>query len=79
MPSEYQSEPLRSIDVTRYQIWQESIVLILIKRFASDESGSTAIEYALIAGMIGCVIISALKGIGSKLNVKFGNISSSLN
>lgn len=51
----------------------------LIHGFVADESGATAIEYGLIAGLISVVIISALKGIGTKLSVKFTNISGALN
>ena len=51
----------------------------LLHSFVADESGATAIEYGLIAGLISVVIISALKGIGTKLNGKFANVSTALN
>ncbi|GJD81115.1 Flp family type IVb pilin [Methylobacterium gregans] len=51
----------------------------VFKRFASDESGATAIEYGMIAALIAVVIIGTLKTIGSQLNVKFGSISAQLN
>ena len=51
----------------------------IISRFAKDQSGATAIEYGLIAGLISVVILTALTTIGSKINVKFTNISSALN
>ena len=51
----------------------------ILKRFAKDESGATAIEYGLIAGLISVVIITVLTSVGSKLNVKFQNISNGLN
>ncbi len=51
----------------------------LVARFAKDESGATAIEYGLIAGLISVVILGALTAIGSKVNVKFTNISTALN
>jgi pilus assembly protein Flp/PilA len=47
--------------------------------FLKDESGATAIEYALIAAGIALVIITAVKGIGTKLNTTFASISSQLN
>jgi pilus assembly protein Flp/PilA len=50
----------------------------LLSRFAKDESGATAIEYGLIAGLISVVILTALGAIGSKLNNKFTNISTTL-
>lgn len=40
---------------------------ILLKRFRQDESGATAIEYAIIAGMLSIVIIAAATSIGSSL------------
>jgi pilus assembly protein Flp/PilA len=50
----------------------------LIIRFLQDQSGATAIEYALIAAGIALVIIAAVKGIGTKLNTSFGSISTQL-
>ena len=51
----------------------------IFSRFAKDESGATAIEYGLIAGLISVVILAVLGSIGSKLNTKFTNISNALN
>ena len=50
----------------------------ILKRFAKDESGATAIEYGLIAGLISVVIITVLGAIGTKLNTKFTTISTAL-
>ena len=50
----------------------------LVRRFLEDTSGATAIEYGLIAGLISVVIITVLGAIGTKLNAKFGRISSAL-
>ena len=50
----------------------------LVKRFAADESGATAIEYGLIAAGISVVIIVAVNGIGTTLNTKFQTISTNL-
>ena len=49
-----------------------------LKNFWVDESGATAIEYGLIAAGIALAIITVVNGLGSKLNTKFGSISSSL-
>ena len=49
-----------------------------LKNFLSDESGATAIEYGLIAAGIALAIITVVNGMGSRLNAKFGSISSSL-
>ncbi len=50
----------------------------IFKRFAKDESGATAIEYGLIAGLISVVIIATITTIGTRLNGKFTSISSGL-
>lgn len=39
----------------------------LLKRFQNDASGATAIEYALIAGLISIVIVAGAMSIGSRL------------
>jgi pilus assembly protein Flp/PilA len=46
--------------------------------FLRDESGATAIEYSLIAAGIALAIISAVKGVGTKLNTTFSSISTQL-
>ncbi len=53
-------------------------MMILAKRFLCDESGATAIEYGLIAGLISVVILTALKTIGTRMNTKFTNIGTAL-
>ena len=45
-----------------------------IKRFLSDESGATAIEYGLIAALIAVVIIGVVTTLGQNLQVQFGLI-----
>ena len=50
----------------------------VFKRFASDESGATAIEYGMIAALIAVVIIGALKTVGTSLSAKFSAISGNL-
>ena len=47
-------------------------------RFAKDESGATAIEYGLIAGLIGVVIIAAVTTVGTSINSKFTAIGTAL-
>ncbi|KST58734.1 MULTISPECIES: Flp family type IVb pilin [unclassified Methylobacterium] len=51
----------------------------LFSRFASDESGATAIEYGMIAALIAVVIIGALKTVGTSLTAKFSAIAGNLN
>jgi pilus assembly protein Flp/PilA len=37
------------------------------RRFTRDQSGATAIEYALIAGGISIVIVASVAGVGDQL------------
>jgi pilus assembly protein Flp/PilA len=53
-------------------------MLAKLKSFLHDESGATAIEYGLIAAGISVTIIAVVNGLGTKLNTKFGSISSQL-
>jgi pilus assembly protein Flp/PilA len=50
----------------------------ILKRFAKDESGATAIEYGLIAAGISVAIIAVVNSLGSQLKTTFSNVSSSL-
>jgi pilus assembly protein Flp/PilA len=50
----------------------------LVKRFISDESGATAIEYGLIAAGISVAIIAVVMSLGSQLNTTFSTVSSQL-
>ena len=47
-------------------------------RFLHDETGATAIEYAIIASGLSIVIVAAVNGIGAKLNTTFGSVSTQL-
>ena len=49
-----------------------------LARFVKNESGATAVEYGLIASLIAVVCITTLKGVGTKLNTKFGSVSGAL-
>ncbi|MGA9281485.1 MAG: Flp family type IVb pilin [Pseudolabrys sp.] len=46
--------------------------------FLKDESGTTAMEYGLIAAGISVVIIATVNAIGSTLNAKFDSVSTQL-
>lgn len=50
----------------------------VISRFAKDESGATAIEYGLIAGLISITIIGVVTAVGTNLNSLFTTISDTL-
>jgi pilus assembly protein Flp/PilA len=51
----------------------------LLNRFLKDESGATAIEYGLIAAIIGVGIIASLGGVKNALRGKFNTIATNLN
>jgi len=53
--------------------------MYLIRRFARDVDGATAIEYALIASLISVVIISAVAFVGTKVSNTFNEIGNALN
>jgi|LakMenEpi03Aug12_release.lakeMendotaPanAssembly.Ray.scaffolds.fasta_scaffold3352195_1 pilus assembly protein Flp/PilA len=47
----------------------------MIKQLIQDESGATAIEYGLIAGLVSVAIIVALTALGGSLDALFSQIS----
>jgi pilus assembly protein Flp/PilA len=52
--------------------------MLRVRNFLSDESGVTAIEYALIASLIAVAIIGAVTTIGNNMNTVFGEVSAQL-
>lgn len=50
----------------------------LIARFAKNESGATAIEYALIAGIMATALITALGLLGDNMDTAFTDIADSV-
>lgn len=50
----------------------------IFKRFATDESGATAIEYGLIASLIAVAIIAALNSLSTKLSGTFNFVGTNL-
>jgi pilus assembly protein Flp/PilA len=48
------------------------------QRFASDQSGATAIEYGLIVALIAVVIIAAVTTVGTNLNTSFTSVGTSI-
>jgi len=47
-------------------------------RFACSESGATAVEYGLIAALIGVVIIAGAGALGTALNQKFTDVGATV-
>jgi pilus assembly protein Flp/PilA len=50
----------------------------LIKRFAADDAGATAIEYGLIAALIAVGVIAMVRAIGTNLSTTFSTIADEL-
>ena len=50
----------------------------LLRRFLSEESGATAIEYGMIAAGIALVIIPAVQSVGTHLKTSFSSVASAL-
>jgi Flp pilus assembly pilin Flp len=50
-----------------------------LRRFAADEGGATAVEYALMAALIALTIFGALSSVGQGIkNVLYGQIVTAL-
>ena len=50
----------------------------LVKSFFKNESGTTSIEYAIIAGGLSIAIVAAVGGVGTALNTKFVAVSTAV-
>jgi pilus assembly protein Flp/PilA len=53
-------------------------MISLVKRFADDESGVTAIEYGLIAAGIGVAILTVVNTVGGSLVSVFTVVANDL-
>jgi pilus assembly protein Flp/PilA len=61
------------------QLHQEDwLVSTQFHRFVKDESGATAIEYALIVPLLAIAIIASLQAVSGELQGVFGTVSSEL-
>ncbi|MEQ1717600.1 MAG: Flp family type IVb pilin [Hyphomicrobium sp.] len=50
----------------------------IVSQFVNDESGATAIEYGLIAALVGVGIIAALQNLRTDLQNTFSAVSTEL-
>jgi pilus assembly protein Flp/PilA len=50
----------------------------MLRNFLTNESGATAIEYAMIAAGISIAIVTVVGGLGSKVNGMFTTVSTAL-
>ena len=49
-----------------------------LREFVRNESGATAIEYALIAGLIAVFLVAVLGGLGGTLKTTFNSVITAL-
>ena len=47
-------------------------------RFLRNDSGATAIEYAIIAGMLSIAIVTAVTAVGTSVNTMFTSVQTGL-
>ncbi len=45
-----------------------------VQAFIADENGVTAIEYGLIAALVGVAIVTGATALGGQLNTTFGDV-----
>ena len=50
----------------------------MLRNFLQDESGATAVEYGLIAGLLSIAIIAGARAVGLAVNTHFENASSAV-
>jgi pilus assembly protein Flp/PilA len=49
-----------------------------VKTFVADENGVTAIEYGLIAALVGVAIVLSAKALGTQLSATFDDVVTKL-
>jgi pilus assembly protein Flp/PilA len=57
---------------------RSEVVVAFLKTFIADETGATAIEYALITALIAVFIIGALSVLGTNISSEFNEVGSAL-
>jgi pilus assembly protein Flp/PilA len=53
-------------------------VMPILRKFAADPRGVTALEYGIIAGVLGLALITVFKTFGTKLSTLFSGIGGSI-
>jgi pilus assembly protein Flp/PilA len=64
--------------ITSFLQTEHKTMLKLVKNFVRDESGASAIEYALVAALIAVVIIAGARLIGQRSSTIFSSVGSGL-
>jgi pilus assembly protein Flp/PilA len=63
---------------TQGPIERQENPMLRVRNFLSDESGVTAIEYALIASLIAVFVITAVTLVGTQVSTVFNEIGTTL-
>ena len=50
-------------------------VLDMVKRYMTDETGAAAIEYGLMSGLVGALLITGASALGQTVNELFSGVS----
>ena len=50
----------------------------LMEKLLSEEEGATAVEYAIMAGLIAVVIVTAVQLVGTNLNSLFESVQTEM-
>ncbi len=50
----------------------------ILRLLKTDRRGVTAVEYAIIAGVLGAIIVTAFTALGGSLSTALGTVGSSL-
>jgi pilus assembly protein Flp/PilA len=50
----------------------------MIRKFAKNTKGATAIEYGLIAALIAIAAITAMSNLGGKISTTFNNVATNM-
>lgn len=53
-------------------------IILKVKQFIADENGVTALEYGLLAALIGLVIVGAVTTLGQNIEQVFTTIATAL-
>ena len=70
--------PMDTIGRSLSYNWERVVMKTIVSRFVKDESGATAIEYGLIAALVGVGIIAALQSLRTELQNTFTDVSTAL-
>jgi pilus assembly protein Flp/PilA len=60
------------------QQMEKKKMIVSLKKFFKNEDGATAIEYGLIAALIGVAIIAAVGAVGGSLQEVFNQVATDL-